>query len=293
VRSAEAGAPVCARLTDGIAIALDRRASGRVERRAAGVRLESKQALARVEGDRLADLRVPAALAALREVLLAGGFDERVGAVVQARVPADTGLSPDLAATVASAAAGLCLARGGVPAPEDVARLVERAFRDAGEGGGVDPLVLWTALRGGCQRRLGTEVRPVALDPAWIEQSLLLADSGVPARPRAGGCGPSPVDAALETALHAKDGEALPRLIAAGWEAACARDPGVATPEAEAALHLARAAGGAGRPCGPGGGGLLLLWFPPDARAQVVEGLRQAGRRSFPCRVDLLGLDLA
>ncbi len=210
---------------------------------------------------------------------------------MQARVPVETGLSPHVAALVAAAAAALRLAGEGA-APEDVARLAEQALRGDGEAGAVDALAVWAAIRGGCQRRIGAQVRSLAIDPAWVEQSLLLVDLGVAAREPAGAPEPSPVDAALETALHARDDGALPRLIAAGWEAACARDPGVVTPEADEVLRWVLAAGGAGRPCGPGGGGLLLLWLPVDARGALAERLHQAGRRTYPCRVDVLGLDV-
>jgi hypothetical protein len=273
-----------------LALALDRRASCRIERQADGVRLEATQALARAQGESLLDLVVPAALAPLQRALLAVGLAQGVRAVIQARVPPETGLAPDVAALVAAAAAALRLARAAEPTPEEVRRLAHEA-----SGGGADALALETALRGGGVRLDAGGVHPLTIDPAWVEQSLVLVDIGEPARVSAPPTSaPAPaLERELAHALAERDGAALPGLIARAWDDACRADPVLRTPRAAAALELARGLGGAGRPCAPAGGGLLLLWLPVAAQADATARLRQAGQRAHACRLDVLGLDVA
>jgi hypothetical protein len=61
---------------------------------------------------------------------------------------------------------------------------------------------------------------------------------------------------------------------------------------------VARAAGGAAKVCGAGGGGVVAVWAPPGARGPgrregVEAALKAAGFGVFPARVDLRGLEIA
>lgn len=289
-----ASAPARVPLLRGVALALDRRATCRVERAAAGVFIESKEALLRAEAERLEDLRAAAPLQPLVRLLASLGLTHGVRVSGHGRVPPGTGLATEVALTVAATAAALRLL-GREDSPETVARVARDALR-GDDRYAPDALDVAACVRGGVVAWRGAAVEPVTADPARLEQSLLLADVGVPARrdPRAGELSDDERERARElaAALAARDDAAVAALVTRGWEAACRVDPSAVTPEAEAVLADARACGGAGRPCGGGGGGLAVLWLPVDARAPLEARLRAAGVRTYPVRLDLLGLAL-
>ncbi len=282
----EAGAPPRALLARGLTVALDRRATCRLTRVSDGVALAWKDALARAEAARLEELRAPVALQAWPPLLAMLGLTDGVRVEGQARVPTSAGLATDTALLVALAAAGL-VALG---QPADEARIAS-----ALEALGADALDVWTAFHGGLGQAGVDGPAALVSDPAWIEQALLLADVGVPARADAPALAHSVLERTLARelagALAACDDIATPELIARAWQAQRAVDPQAETPSAEAVLSEARALGGAGRPCGPRGGGLLLLWLPPDAREGARARLQQEGVRLHGCRVDVLGLE--
>ncbi|MEP0774279.1 MAG: hypothetical protein HRF46_07940 [Acidobacteriota bacterium] len=67
------------------------------------------------------------------------------------------------------------------------------------------------------------------------------------------------------------DGEAVGQAIAAEWQARRRLAPAVSTPEVEAVIQAGLAAGAlAGKTCGAGGGGSVLLWTAPDRREAVM-----------------------
>lgn len=288
-RVAEASAPLAALLADGLALAIDRRASCRVEP-AVGLMLEDKGALLRFTGAALDAAEVPPGLQALARVLHASGAPSALHAVAHGRVPTSTGLGV-LAALGLSAASAISVACEQRRDDEAAARCVEGAL-------GTSPALrlALAASRLGQAVAFGEDggVRRVAADPAWLEQALMLVDTGVPARLLPAGDDERPAPRASELVMALEQGADLdvPTLIAAAWAERVAQVPAVATPEVESVLALARRAGGAGRPCGPGGGGLVLLWLPVGAHAALRVALTQAGLRVFPCRLDLLGLDV-
>jgi galactokinase/mevalonate kinase-like predicted kinase len=288
-RGAEASAPLAALLADGVAVALDRRASCRIEP-AAEITLEDKAALLRFAGATLSEATLPPGLIPLASVLRALGLERELRASAHGRVPASTGLGVVAALALAAATAATRACEQAFSAAAAM-RLVEQAL-------GPSPalrLALASAHLGQVVTLEHGQVRRVAADPARVEQALLLVDSGVPARPVPAVDAPERVEAgrvALVAALEQGDDARVPEAIASAWAERVAHTPEVATPEAEHVLELARRAGGAGRPCGPGGGGLLLLWLPPDTQTGLRAELTQAGLRVFPCRLDLLGLDI-
>jgi D-glycero-alpha-D-manno-heptose-7-phosphate kinase len=77
--------------------------------------------------------------------------------------------------------------------------------------------------------------------------------------------------AACRSALLAGDEAAVGRAIGAEWAARRRLAPAVAPPELTAIIDAAVAAGAlAGKACGAGGGGSVVLWTPPSQRPAAV-----------------------
>jgi D-glycero-alpha-D-manno-heptose-7-phosphate kinase len=97
----------------------------------------------------------------------------------------------------------------------------------------------------------------------------------------------------METALTAHDWPAAGGALAAEWENRKRLAPGVTTPEIDALLDAAIAAGAwAGKVCGAGGGGCLFGLVPPNRHAAVSAALAAAGARVLPCTIDEEGVRL-
>lgn len=299
-------------------VAVDRRAWCRVELGGEGVHLESKDSLRKATADRLDDLATDGILGLVAEVLRALGVKSAVRVVTQSRVPEGSGLGGSSAVAVAVAAA-VSAVRGRAIDPDRMAPLLRDAHARC-LGRPLGSRDLHTALRGGALA-LHLEpgqvrVEPLAADPARVEESLLLVDSGAP-----GPEGPNDWDSvkgqvegnpAIREALATLAGiardthEALVEgrfedvvdLFAREWEARQQLAPGATTPEIDRVAEVARAAGGAAKPCGAGGGRVVAVWAPPGARGPgrreaVGSALTEAGLRAFPARVDLRGLEVA
>ncbi|MCL6641212.1 MAG: GHMP kinase, partial [Candidatus Rokubacteria bacterium] len=75
------------------------------------------------------------------------------------------------------------------------------------------------------------------------------------------------------------------------WEHRRELAPGVSTPVVARALAVARRPGAlAGKACGAGGGGCVLLVVRPGAKRYCEAGLRQAGFPVLPVRIATRGL---
>ena len=283
-----------------VTVAIDRRPWCRVETGLAGVRIESKDTLRKVDGEDVSEALRQGASATVVRVLQAMGVRAGVRVVTQCRVPEGSGLgeSSALAAAVAGALAGV---QGAGLDPEGIARIAGEAEGSAGhataalrEG--------HTAVRGGVlalhPAATGWRVETLAIDPARIEESLLLVDAGAPPAPAAGHVAAiASVASRVREALLEGRFEDLIGLWAEEWEARRGAVPGWPGPEAQRVAAVVRAAGGAARVCGAGGGGILALWAPPGERGPgrreaVVAAAKEAGLRLFPARVDLRGLDV-
>ena len=286
--------------TVSVTVAIDRRAWCRVETGTGGVRIESKDTLRRTSGEDVSEALRKGAPATVVRVLRAMGVETGVHVVTQCRVPEGSGLgeSSALAAAVAGALAHL---QGPGLDQDEVARIASEAGAPGDEaptGNGESH----TAVRGGVlalhPEPAGWRVETLAIDPARVEESLLLVDVGTP-RSFAGvsASATSSLASRVRDALLGGRFEDVVGLWSDEWEARRTAAPDWPAPEAERVAGMVRAAGGAARVCGGGRGGVLALWAPPGARAPgrreaVVAAAKAAGLRLFPARVDLRGLDV-
>lgn len=295
-----------------VAVALDRRAYCRVATTGSGVRVESKDTLLKLQVPSVADLPNEGVPGLVRGVLLALGARSGLDVITQARVPFETGLGSSFALAVAIAAA-TTRALGRALVPEALPELTRGLPGGLGAepGAGVDTLA---AIQGGALAAPIVSKHPesaarLQVDPGRIEQCLLLVDpaSGPPLEKTVSR--PSPDEAAVRgmlatiaagaervrDALVAGQTSAVSDLVAAEHEAW--RSLGLDTGPADAVARLVRTSGGAARACGRGPKSLVLVWAEPGGRGPgpreaVADALKAAGYRSFPCRVDLRGLEV-
>jgi galactokinase/mevalonate kinase-like predicted kinase len=227
------------------------------------------------------------------------GLESKVRVETRSRLPAGSGLGESSALAVALAAAALeALGR-----PADVPALAALLGPDRGLGASG----LAAALHGGTvlasRGGEGLHSAPLAVDPARVEESLLLVDTGGtrapdPSGDEAGEAGATGEVPDIGRALIEGRGEDAVGLMADEWTTRRKRRPAASSDEIDRVVDVARSAGGAAWACGPGPGGLVAVWAPPGdrgpGRREAVEAaLAAAGLRIFPARVDLRGLDRA
>jgi D-glycero-alpha-D-manno-heptose-7-phosphate kinase len=297
--------------------AIDRRAWCRVATGVRGVRLESRDTLVRIEARDVGEAREKGGLPLVTAILDALGIETDVQVTTHSRVPAGSGLGGSSALAVAVAAAA-ARATGRELDGDALWPLVRDAeARCIGVPTGVQDYL--AAIHGGvlAVRLLpgGPAVERLACDPAKVEESLLLVNTG---EARFSGLnnwevfkaqidGDARVRGALaaiaRAALRVRDAlvegryEAVAGLVAEEWEARKLLAPSVTTPEIERIAAAARAAGGAAKVCGAGGGGVVAVWAIPGARGagdreRVLEALRAAALAPMPFRLDLRGLEV-
>ncbi len=98
---------------------------------------------------------------------------------------------------------------------------------------------------------------------------------------------------AMKPALERHDWQEVARLMRLEWEFRRRNLPTIATPAMERILAAARRQGAlAGKVCGAGGGGCLVLLIEPEARARVESAVTQAGGTVLPVRIDRQGVRL-
>jgi D-glycero-alpha-D-manno-heptose-7-phosphate kinase len=301
-----------------VGVAVDRRVWCQAEIGGEGVHLESKDTLQKASAASVDELRGAGVLSLVAEILRALGVESAVRVVTRSPVPEGAGLGSPSALAVAVTAA-VSAARGGPVDPDRLWPLVRDVVVRT-HGRPIGARDFQPALRGGTVAlhlqpgEVRAETLPV--DPARVEESLLLVDSGVPGAPvspdweavRGQIDGDEVVRQALAelAAVAGRTCEALVEgrfedvvdLFAAEWEARRRLAPGTTGPEIDRVVEVARSAGAAARPCGAGGGSVVAVWAPPGARGPgrreaAVEALTGAGFRTFPARVDLRGLEVA
>ncbi len=298
-------------------VAIDRRAHCRVQSGVEGVSVESKDTLRKASGADVGALIGEGALSLVAYILRALGIEIGVQVVTHSRVPAGSGLggSSALAVAVAAAAARAVGRELGEEALWPIVRDAEAQC--IGVPTGVQDY--HAAIHG---RVLGVHLGPgaikvekLAVDPAAVEECLILVDAGAT---RFSGInnwevfkGQLDGDARVREALATIVGVAIEvrralvegrlsdvaALLAREWEARKRLAPGVTTPEIDRIAEAAKGAGGAAKVCGAGGGGMVAVWATPGARGpgtreRVLEALQRAGFKQVPFRVDLRGLEV-
>jgi D-glycero-alpha-D-manno-heptose-7-phosphate kinase len=298
-------------------VAIDRRAWCRVETGVEGVHLYSKDTLKKAEGRSVSEILADGALSLVAYILRALGVETGVKVETQSRVPAGSGLGGSSALAVAVAAA-VARAFGREVDHDALWPIVRDAEAQCiGVPTGIQDYL--AAIHGGV---LGVHLEPGAVrverlpvDPAVVEESLLLVDAGVTRfsginnwdvfkgqmdgdeRVRAALAEIVRVAVELRLAFEAGRIDDVAALIGREWEARKSLAAGVTTPEIDRIAAAAAAAGGAAKVCGAGGGGMVAVWARPGqrdggCRERAVAALRDAGFRSVPFRVDLRGLEV-
>ncbi|MDQ7840528.1 MAG: hypothetical protein RDU83_05795 [bacterium] len=98
---------------------------------------------------------------------------------------------------------------------------------------------------------------------------------------------------AMRDALRAQDIGAAGSLIAQEWAHRREMAPGVSTPQIEEALAVAMRSGAiAGKACGAGGGGSVLILTREGARPACQRALRATGFAVLPVRIAAKGLQV-
>jgi D-glycero-alpha-D-manno-heptose-7-phosphate kinase len=99
------------------------------------------------------------------------------------------------------------------------------------------------------------------------------------------------IAAAMRGALDRRDWPEVGRQIAAEWDNRKKLAPGVTTPEIDAMLAAAQAAGSlGGKVCGAGGGGCLFCFAEPGDIPAVRAALAGAGARVLDFTIEARGL---
>ena len=289
-----------------VGVALDRRAQCRVETTPSGLRVESKDTLEKLEVDTVADLPMVGVLGLVRRALAAVGAESGLKLVTQARVPSSAGLSSDTALAIAVAAAA-ARALGRVVAPHEWPGLAHGPGRiEPGAVFGAQVSVWGGAAAVPLSAPGPRAAERLRVDPARIEECLLLVDPGAPSEPPASR-GEGEARAALAEvaagALRVRDAlvagafSQVAGLLAAEHQAWRRLGLVAEGGPVEAIVRVALAAGGAARACGTNPRSLVLVWAEPGERRDgpreaVTVALKAAGHRTFPCRLDLRGLEV-
>jgi D-glycero-alpha-D-manno-heptose-7-phosphate kinase len=291
-------------------VAIDRRASCRVETHEGGLRLESKDTLVKLDAEDVGQALATGRLGLHARILHALGAHRGLRVVTHSRVPAGSGLggSSALAVTIAAAVSE---ALGRPLAGEAIVPLVRDAEAQCiGVPTGVQDYL--AAIHGGVNAVQldagGVRTARAAADPAWVEENLLLVDAGITRfsglnnwaifKARIDGeagvtAGLGEIAAAAREmvgALAARGFAGVAAAMAREWGARRALGPGVTTPEIDRIAELASAHGGAAKVCGAGGGGLTVCWIAPERRTALLAALQAEGFKAPAFRVDLAGL---
>jgi D-glycero-alpha-D-manno-heptose-7-phosphate kinase len=292
--------------------AIDRRAWCRVETGQDGVRIESKDTLRKAEGRTVSEVLGGGELSLVAYILRALGVETGLKVITHSRVPAGSGLGGSSALAVAVASA--------------VAAAIDRT---------IDADSLWPVVRDAEAQAIGVptgvqdylaaihgsvlgihldpghiRVEKLPTDPARVEESLMLVDSGVS---HFSGLNNwevfrgqieknAHVQSSLAAIVAAAQGvrqalvegryDDVGAFMKAEMEARIRLAPGVTSPEIDRIAQAAASAGGAAKVCGAGGGGMVSVWATPGKREKVETALQAAGFRPIVFRLDLRGLEV-
>jgi galactokinase/mevalonate kinase-like predicted kinase len=297
-----------------VSVAIDRRAWCRVETLSRGLRLESKDTLAKTEVSCTSEVGGASVLALVARALEAVGVETGVAVTTQSRVPEDTGLggAASLRLCVAAAAAR---ATGRELDPDGLVEgLVAAEMRHMRLPAGVAAVI--AAMRGGVVSVHFPTGSPRAqrlqTDPARVEECLTLFDSG--GHPPAASPSSSSAwraikgeiegdrlvrdalgtiasgAASVQEHLLAHRYAAVTEVLVEDWESRKRLRTEPVSEELERIVESARSRGGAASPCGDGR--IVAVWSPVERREAVLEAVRRTGSRPLACRVDLRGLEV-
>lgn len=280
-----------------LSVALDRRASCRIEAIPEGFEVESKESLTKLSARALGELleRSPASLAVQALAVLGAGSGLRVA--TEWKLPAGSGIHGDAALALAATAA-VSAALGQAREPAALVTLAREAAERAGRR---DDHGLHAALFGGVVLTRasagGVEAERVAVDPGRVDEALLVVDAGALESPGAlEGPGEAGAAEGNDTAA-ARIAEALRTGRYLEVVELVAREPGQGGegPGQRRIVDLVRAAGGSARPLGAGR--LVAVWAPPGERGPgpreaVQAALQAAGLKPLAVRIDLRGLEI-
>lgn len=291
-------------------VAIDRRALCRVRAGGQGVRIRSLDTGTQQQAARVADLLARDAPPLAAFLLQALGIDQGIDLSTESRVPAGSGLggSSALAVAIAAAAAEAI----GRELPQDALWPLTRdaETRCLGVPAGIQDYL--PAIHGGVlaiHLDAGrVRVEPLALDFERLEHHLLLVDAGLTrfsgqnnweifkaridgdVRVRAALDKVASVAVRMRAALLAGRYEDVGALVREEWAARKLLAPAITTPEIDLLVAVAEGAGGAGKVCGAGGGGMVALWATRGGRAKVQAAVCAAGFSPMAFQVDRLGL---
>jgi D-glycero-alpha-D-manno-heptose-7-phosphate kinase len=291
-------------------VAIDRRALCRVRAGGEGVSIRSLDTGARHEARHVSEILAQAAPPLAAFVLQALGIEQGIEMSTQSRVPAGSGLGGSSALAVAIAAA-TAAAFGRAQAPEAIWPLTRDAeARCLGVPAGIQDYL--PAIYGGALaihlEAGGVRLESLALDFERVEQHLLLVDAGGTrfsglnnweifkaridgdTRVRAALDAIASVAVRMRAALVAGRYEDVVALVAQEWATRKLLTPAITTPEIDRLVAIAEAAGGAGKACGAGGGGMVALWARGGEKASLEQALRGAGFSAAAFRIERSGL---
>jgi D-glycero-alpha-D-manno-heptose-7-phosphate kinase len=293
-------------------VAIDRRAWCRVETGIEGIRLESKDTLAKAEGRNVSEVLGAGALSLVAYILRALGIESGLKVVTHSRVPAGSGLGGSSALAVAVVAAAARAVGRELDADRMWPVVRDAEAQNMGVPAGMQDHL--AAIHGGV---LGIHLEPgavraerLATDPARVEESLLLVDAGVT---RFSGInnwevfkgqidGQENVRKCLGEIVAAAKGarqalvtgryDDVGAFMSAEMQSRVRLAPGVSSPEIDRIREAAASAGGAAKVCGAGGGGMVSVWATPGRRAAVEAALHAVGFKPVAFRLDLRGLEI-
>lgn len=165
------------------------------------------------------------------------------------------------------------------------------AIRFGADGDRVEPLVRSDAARRALQDRLVVAYTGLPHRSGFTNWGVVRAYlDGIPDTVRHLR-GIAQTARAMRDALREQDLDAAGGLLAREWSHRREMAPGVSTPEIEEALTVARRAGAlAGKACGAGGGGSVLIFTRKGAKGACTRALRAAGFAVLPVRIAPKGL---
>ena len=274
--------------------------------------MECKETLRKTGGRDVSEVLGGGELSLVANILRALDIETGVKVTTQSRVPSGSGLGGSSALSVAVAAA-LRAAFDRKIDPDELWPVVRDAeAQTIGVPTGVQDYL--AAIHGGV---LGIHLEPGALrveklatDPAKVEESLMLVDSGVShfsglnnwevfkgqieKQENVRTCLAEIVAAAkgAREALVSGGYDDVGGFMAAEMASRIRLAPGVSSPEIDKIKEAAASAGGAAKVCGAGGGGMVSVWATPGKRAGVESALQAAGFKPVPFRLDLRGLEI-